>query len=212
MNTESDLTNALQRALTIDDDHLRRLRERLTADAEAEHVLDVAYRIVDSPVGSLLLAATDTGLVRVAYASEDHDRVLEDLVEPRSALASCVTLLASTPPPASSTSTSPGVARASDCPSTGACRPGSARPCSDTSATSRTGAPPATRRSQSSRVVPRLPAPSGPRAPPTPSRSWCPATASCGRTAAWAGISAGSTRRRRCSSSRPRGEDRAAGR
>ena len=79
MSTELDLTNALQRAVTIDDDHMRRLRERLAADAEAEHVLDVAYRTVDSPVGSLLLAATDTGLVRVAYASEDHDRVLEDL-------------------------------------------------------------------------------------------------------------------------------------
>ncbi len=79
MSTELDLTNALQRAVTIDDDHVRRLRERLAADAEAEHVLDIGYRTVDSPVGSLLLAATETGLVRVAYASEDHDRVLEDL-------------------------------------------------------------------------------------------------------------------------------------
>jgi methylated-DNA-[protein]-cysteine S-methyltransferase len=79
VSTELDLTNALQRAVTIDDDHMRRLRERLAADAEAEHVLDIAYRTVDSPVGSLLLAATDAGLVRVAYASEDHDRVLESL-------------------------------------------------------------------------------------------------------------------------------------
>jgi methylated-DNA-[protein]-cysteine S-methyltransferase len=79
VSTELDLTNALQRAVAIDDDHMRRLRERLAADAEAEHVLDIAYRTVDSPVGSLLLAATDAGLVRVAYASEDHDRVLESL-------------------------------------------------------------------------------------------------------------------------------------
>ena len=79
MSTEVDLTNALQGAVSVDDDHIRRLRERLAADAEAEHVLDIGYRTVDSPVGSLLLAATETGLVRAAYASEDHDRVLESL-------------------------------------------------------------------------------------------------------------------------------------
>ena len=48
--------------------------------------LDVAYRIVDSPVGPLLLAATEQGLVRVAYAREDHDAVLQALankVSPR---------------------------------------------------------------------------------------------------------------------------------
>jgi methylated-DNA-[protein]-cysteine S-methyltransferase len=36
-------------------------------------------RTVDSPVGSLLLAATPAGLVRVAYALEDHDLVVADL-------------------------------------------------------------------------------------------------------------------------------------
>jgi methylated-DNA-[protein]-cysteine S-methyltransferase len=79
VSTEVDLANALQGALAVDDDHMRRLRERLAADAEAGHVLDIGYRTVDSPVGSLLLAATETGLVRVAYASEDHDRVLQSL-------------------------------------------------------------------------------------------------------------------------------------
>ena len=34
---------------------------------------------MDSPVGPLLLAATDQGLVRVAYQSEDHDHVLQTL-------------------------------------------------------------------------------------------------------------------------------------
>lgn len=55
------------------------LRERLVARATAEHSLDVVYRVVDSPVGSLLLAATEAGLVRVAYAAQDHDSVLADL-------------------------------------------------------------------------------------------------------------------------------------
>jgi methylated-DNA-[protein]-cysteine S-methyltransferase len=56
-----------------------RLHDRLAAAADQAGILDVAYRTVDSPVGSLLLAATAQGLVRVAYAREDHDTVLEQL-------------------------------------------------------------------------------------------------------------------------------------
>jgi methylated-DNA-[protein]-cysteine S-methyltransferase len=65
---------------------LSRVHERLGRDAEREGLLDVAYRTVESPFGSLLLAATPRGLVRVAFALEDHDRVLERLaaeVSPR---------------------------------------------------------------------------------------------------------------------------------
>lgn len=40
---------------------------------------EVAYRTVDSPVGTLLLATTERGLVRVAYEREDFDHVLETL-------------------------------------------------------------------------------------------------------------------------------------
>jgi len=36
---------------------------------------------VDSPIGPLLLAATEAGLVRVAFATEDEDEVLETLAE-----------------------------------------------------------------------------------------------------------------------------------
>ncbi|HEY7146553.1 MAG TPA: methylated-DNA--[protein]-cysteine S-methyltransferase [Streptosporangiaceae bacterium] len=56
-----------------------RLRARLTDQAGQAGLLDVAYRTMDSPVGPLLLAATPRGLVRVAYASEDHDGVLARL-------------------------------------------------------------------------------------------------------------------------------------
>jgi methylated-DNA-[protein]-cysteine S-methyltransferase len=86
MNTESDLIATLQQAVLVDPIHLDRLHHRLTTAAETEGLLDVAYRTVDSPVGRLLLAATDTGLVRVAYANEDHDRVLQtlsDRISPR---------------------------------------------------------------------------------------------------------------------------------
>ena len=52
--------------------------------AEAEGLIDVAYAIVDTPVGPLMVAATPAGLVRVGLSVEDA--VLEDLaarVSPR---------------------------------------------------------------------------------------------------------------------------------
>lgn len=58
---------------------LDRLHERLAAAADRDGVLDVAYTIIDTPVGPLLLAATTAGLVRVAYQIENHNRVLETL-------------------------------------------------------------------------------------------------------------------------------------
>lgn len=60
---------------------LARLKGRLADAAEAGGLLDIAYTTVDSPVGALLLAATPKGLVRVAFATEDHDRVLEALAQ-----------------------------------------------------------------------------------------------------------------------------------
>jgi methylated-DNA-[protein]-cysteine S-methyltransferase len=58
---------------------LTRLHRRLEHDADAADMLDVAYRTLDTPVGTLLLAATTAGLVRVAYDIEDHDAVLAGL-------------------------------------------------------------------------------------------------------------------------------------
>jgi methylated-DNA-[protein]-cysteine S-methyltransferase len=55
------------------------LRARLAERAEQAGVLDVAYRTVDSPLGTLLLAATPAGAVRVAFQHEDADSVLTDL-------------------------------------------------------------------------------------------------------------------------------------
>ena len=63
----------------VDEDAQRRLHARLVAAATHAGILDVAYRTLDTPLGALLLAATEVGLVRVAYAREDHDRVLEQL-------------------------------------------------------------------------------------------------------------------------------------
>ena len=72
--------------LHADDDTMALLHRRLERDAATHDLLDVAYRTVDSPVGTLLLAATTVGLVRVAYDVEDHDAVLTKLaiaVSPR---------------------------------------------------------------------------------------------------------------------------------
>ncbi|HEX3427136.1 MAG TPA: methylated-DNA--[protein]-cysteine S-methyltransferase [Acidimicrobiales bacterium] len=65
----------------IDEVTLARLHRKLETDAADADLIDVAYTVVDSPVGELLLAATRKGLVRVAYANEDHDRVLHRLGE-----------------------------------------------------------------------------------------------------------------------------------
>jgi methylated-DNA-[protein]-cysteine S-methyltransferase len=80
MGTENVVTD-LTRGLTADVDHLQALHARLAAAAARDRVLDVAYRTIDSPVGSLLIAATDEGLVRVAYPSENHDAVLQTLAD-----------------------------------------------------------------------------------------------------------------------------------
>jgi methylated-DNA-[protein]-cysteine S-methyltransferase len=85
--TESDGPIGLFRALpVIDEAASERLHTRLAAAAARDGLLDIAYREVDSPVGSLLLAATEQGLIRVAYEVQDHDRVLAALagvVSPR---------------------------------------------------------------------------------------------------------------------------------
>jgi methylated-DNA-[protein]-cysteine S-methyltransferase len=68
-------------------------RSRLASRADAEGLLDVAYTWADSPVGSLLIAGTPAGVVRVAFDTETRDEVLVDLaarISPR--------LLEATPP------------------------------------------------------------------------------------------------------------------
>lgn len=73
------LTEAIDRP--DDGAHLAGLRARLAQRAEQDGVLDVSYRTVSSPLGALLLAATDVGLVRVAFDREGFDEVLAALAE-----------------------------------------------------------------------------------------------------------------------------------
>ncbi|TDE98916.1 methylated-DNA--[protein]-cysteine S-methyltransferase [Occultella glacieicola] len=64
---------------TPDRDTLDRLHQRLVETAGREGLVDVAYTEVDSPVGRLLLATTDVGLVRLAYDREGFEEVLGGL-------------------------------------------------------------------------------------------------------------------------------------
>ena len=73
---DGDLFAALSE---VDEAAQRRLHARLAAAANRAGILDVAYRTIDTPVGTLLLAATERGLVRVAYPRENHDQVLGQL-------------------------------------------------------------------------------------------------------------------------------------
>jgi methylated-DNA-[protein]-cysteine S-methyltransferase len=87
MTTSDDQARNLFDSLPAhDQEATRRLHERLVEAAQRDGLLDLAYRTLDTPVGTLLLAATEQGLVRVAYAREDHDAVLAKLagaVSPR---------------------------------------------------------------------------------------------------------------------------------
>lgn len=73
------MTDPFATLATDDGLALDRLHRRLADEAADAGLLDIAYRTIDTPIGSLLLAATERGLVRVGFDSEGHDRVLERL-------------------------------------------------------------------------------------------------------------------------------------
>lgn len=87
MNThQDDVVERLARATTATEAELATLHSRLAERADEAGLLDVAYRTVDSPIGTLLLAATPAGLLRVAFEREGLEAVLERIaakVSPR---------------------------------------------------------------------------------------------------------------------------------
>jgi methylated-DNA-[protein]-cysteine S-methyltransferase len=72
-------TNELKRLAAGDDDRARQLAARIATEAAGHGLLDVAVGEVDSPIGRLLVAVTPRGLARVAFESEDRDRVLAEI-------------------------------------------------------------------------------------------------------------------------------------
>jgi methylated-DNA-[protein]-cysteine S-methyltransferase len=76
-----NLLPALPVLAPITDDTMSALRARLADAAQRDDLLDVAYRILPSPIGDLLLAATEQGLVRVGFDIEGREVVLTELAE-----------------------------------------------------------------------------------------------------------------------------------
>jgi methylated-DNA-[protein]-cysteine S-methyltransferase len=75
----NDSTGIMQALTEVSESTLLRLRERLARSADNEGTLDVAYRTIDSPLGTLLLATTERGLVRIAFDRSGTDQVLNEL-------------------------------------------------------------------------------------------------------------------------------------
>jgi methylated-DNA-[protein]-cysteine S-methyltransferase len=75
----SDPAAALAAVRLLDHDALAPLRRTLADRAAAEGLLDIGYDVIDSPIGALLVAATDAGIVRIAFEREGHDAVLAEL-------------------------------------------------------------------------------------------------------------------------------------
>ena len=76
------MTDDLERALRLVLEDPPREPPDLSAAAAGARLLDVAYATLDSPVGTLLLAATPRGLARVAYldpGAPGEEAVLADL-------------------------------------------------------------------------------------------------------------------------------------
>jgi methylated-DNA-[protein]-cysteine S-methyltransferase len=80
-HNEPEVSELLAPLDSVEPAVLQRLHDRLAAAAGEQRTLDIAYRTVDSPIGKLLLAATERGVVRVAFEVENHDAVLQLLAE-----------------------------------------------------------------------------------------------------------------------------------
>jgi methylated-DNA-[protein]-cysteine S-methyltransferase len=82
-NNHPDALETLERRLraagALDAADFARARRKLAEEAVAAGLVDVAFERHDCPLGTLLLGATETGLVRVGLPAEGEDAVLEDL-------------------------------------------------------------------------------------------------------------------------------------
>jgi methylated-DNA-[protein]-cysteine S-methyltransferase len=75
----NELEKMLRGEVPASPDDARAAAERFVARAADEGLADVAYALVDSPLGTLLAAQTKHGLVELAYGGEDPDPLLLDL-------------------------------------------------------------------------------------------------------------------------------------
>lgn len=71
--------HAIEKALDVAPEEAAVAAERLAARADAEGLVEVAYTTHDTPLGTVTLAATQRGLVRLALPGAPLDGVLEQL-------------------------------------------------------------------------------------------------------------------------------------
>jgi methylated-DNA-[protein]-cysteine S-methyltransferase len=87
MEPMNDIENALRKAaFALPDSPPEELEAAVAERAGADGLLDVAYATADSPLGPLTVAATERGLVTLAYANRPLETVLDELarhVSPR---------------------------------------------------------------------------------------------------------------------------------
>ncbi|WP_395726415.1 methylated-DNA--[protein]-cysteine S-methyltransferase [Nakamurella sp.] len=76
-----DVESALAGAGPTDRAILAELHGRLATAARDRGLLDISYRTLESPLGSLLLAATPVGLIRIAFAVQGHEQALDELAQ-----------------------------------------------------------------------------------------------------------------------------------
>lgn len=74
------IEDRLRAAPAVDAERWRRVSLELAQRAEAEGLIDVAYERHDSPLGSIVVAATHDGLVRIGLPIESEDAVIDELV------------------------------------------------------------------------------------------------------------------------------------
>lgn len=76
------MSDELRRIRAIDlDAASRRAAEAVVEGARRRGLVDVAYAPVDSPLGTVTVFVTRTGLVRVTYPDEGMERVLGEIAE-----------------------------------------------------------------------------------------------------------------------------------
>jgi methylated-DNA-[protein]-cysteine S-methyltransferase len=81
MGQMTDFERALRR-MGHDHDRAAAAADAFVDRADREGLIDVAYATVDAPVGTLLVAGTRRGVVRVAFGEQmPHDKVLIELAE-----------------------------------------------------------------------------------------------------------------------------------
>jgi methylated-DNA-[protein]-cysteine S-methyltransferase len=78
------MSDPIARALAEPAPEARDAARRFADRAAAEHHADLAYAVVASPLGDLLLVSGRRGLVAVQYLDEDAERSLEALARRRS--------------------------------------------------------------------------------------------------------------------------------